>query len=264
MKIKIDNRERSLIKLLHALKQKYNLKKIELVVEKLDIGDIIIEKNGKELLIVERKSLNDLAGSIKDGRYDEQSFRLSNCDIPNHNIIYLLEGNMFTWEDKRRKMHSKTLYTAMFSLNYYKGFSVIKTNDIMETAEYILRLTDKLHREKNKKAYYFEINEDNKGQNKKYCEVVSKVKKNNLTPENIGEIILSQIPGVNSTTSMAILKQYGSLYSLLKALEKDQCCLDKLKYETKNGEMRRISKTSIRNIVQYLLYQKSNVIKITT
>jgi hypothetical protein len=40
--------------------------------------------------------------------------------------------------------------------------------------------------------------------------------------------------------------------------------LDNLKYESKSGEMRRISKTSIRNIVQYLLYQKSNVIKIAT
>lgn len=263
MKIKVDNRERSLIKLLNALKTQYKFNHIEIQIEKLDIGDIIIEKKEKELLIVERKSLNDLASSIKDGRYDEQSFRLSNYKIPNHNIVYLLEGNMFTWEDKRRKMQSKTLYTAMFSLNYFKGFSVIKTNDIMETAEYILRFTDKLSREKSKQAYYLQ-NEEIVGQNKKYCEVVSKVKKNNLTPENIGEIILSQIPGVNATTSMAVLKQFGSLYDLLKALERDQTCLDKLKYETKNGEMRRISKTSVRNIVQYLLYQKSNVIKITT
>ena len=263
MKIKVVNRERSLIKLLNALKTQYDFNHIEIQIEKLDIGDIIIEKKDCELLIVERKSLNDLASSIKDGRYDEQSFRLSSYKIPNHNIVYLLEGNMFTWEDKRRKMQSKTLYTAMFSLNYFKGFSVIKTNDIMETAEYILRFTDKLSREKSKQAYYLQ-NQEIVGQNKKYCEVVSKVKKNNLTPENIGEIILSQIPGVNATTSMAVLKKYGSLYDLLKALEKDQCCLDKLKYETKNGEMRRISKTSIRNIVQYLLYQKSNVIKITT
>jgi ERCC4-type nuclease len=264
MKIRIDNRERSLIKLMQALKKQYEFNNLDLVVEKLDVGDIIIESNGKELLIVERKSLNDLAGSIKDGRYDEQSFRLSSYNIPNHNIVYLLEGNMFTWEDKRRKMQAKTLYAAMFSLNYYKGFSVIKTNDIMETAEYILRLADKLSREKTKNAYYHEINENNKGQNKKYCEVVSKVKKKNLTPENIGEIILSQIPGVNSTTSMAVLKKYGSLYNLLKELDKNQSCLDKLKYETKSGEKRRISKTSVRNIVQYLLYQKSNVIKIAT
>ena len=37
-----------------------------------------------------------------------------------------------------------------------------------------------------------------------------------------------------------------------------------LTFATKTGTQRRISKTSIRNISQYLLYQKSNVIKIET
>jgi ERCC4-type nuclease len=261
MEIIIDNREHKLIKLIKAFKVDFGFETFKITVDKLDIGDIIIKKNDIEILIIERKSLNDLGSSIKDGRYEEQSYRLSNYNIHNHNIVYLLEGNMSIWEDKRRKMKSKTLYNAMFSLNYYKGFSVIKTNDIMETSEYILRITDKLHREKNKTSYY---NKDAIIQQKKYCEVVSKVKKKNLTPANIGEIILSQIPGVNSTTSMAILKEYGSLYNLLMKLDKNQNCLDKMKYETKNGEMRRISKTSIRNIVQYLLYQKSNIIKIAT
>ena len=46
------------------------------------------------------------------------------------------------------------------------------------------------------------------------------------------------------------------------ALNNDPKCLDGMTYETKNKENRRISKTSIRNIVQYLLYQKSNIIKV--
>ncbi len=263
MNIIIDNRERRLIKLVKALKDEYELKNLSIIVEKLDLGDIIIKNNNKELLVLERKSLNDLASSIKDGRYDEQSFRLTNYKIHNHNIIYLIEGDLSLWEDKRRKMHSKTLYGALFSLNYYKGFTTIRTTGILDTAEYILRIADKLNREKNKKSYY-SYNKKENVNSQKYCEVVSKVKKENLTPENIGEIILSQIPSVNSTTSMAILKQHGSLFNLLMNLNKDQNCLDKLKYETKSGEMRRISKTSIRNIVKYLLYQKNNIIKIET
>ncbi len=263
MNIIIDNREKRLIKLVIALRDEYGLKNLNIEIEKLDLGDIILKKNDKEILILERKSLNDLASSIKDGRYDEQSFRLANYNIHNHNIIYLIEGDLSTWEDKRRKMHSKTLYAALFSLNYYKGFSTIRTTGILDTAEYILRVADKLNREKNKSSYYsFDKKENVNSQ--KYCEVVSKVKKENLTPDNIGEIILSQIPSVNSTTSMAILKEHGSLFNLLMNLKKDQNCLDKLRYKTKSGEMRRISKTSIRNIVKYLLYQKNNVIKIET
>ena len=43
----------------------------------LPVGDVILEDNsGNTILIFERKTLYDLAASIKDGRYNEQSFRL--------------------------------------------------------------------------------------------------------------------------------------------------------------------------------------------
>jgi len=44
-------------------------------VKNLDIGDIIIY-NGSYKLIIERKTINDLVSSIKDGRYREQKMRL--------------------------------------------------------------------------------------------------------------------------------------------------------------------------------------------
>lgn len=260
MKLKIDLREKRLIKLIQAFKNQFDFKKIDIEIENLPLGDVIIcDDNGNEKLIVERKSLNDLASSIKDGRYVEQSHRLMNNPVHNHNIIYLIEGNLSNWVNKY-KVQSNTLYSAIFSLNYYKGFSVIKTHDITETAEYILRMCDKLNREKKKVSYY----EAGEKKPKKYCEVVKKVKKDNITPENIGEIILSQIPGVSSHTSQVIMNKYGSLYNLLCDLDTNQKCLDDLSYTTENGVIRRISKTSIRNIVQYLLYQKSNIIVINT
>ena len=40
--------------------------------------------------IIERKTADDLAASIMDGRYEEQKFRLKNCGI--NNVIYLVEG----------------------------------------------------------------------------------------------------------------------------------------------------------------------------
>ena len=261
MKLKIDLREKKLIKLIQAYKKQFDFKNIEIELEYLPLGDIIIcDELGNEKIIVERKSLNDLASSIKDGRYVEQSHRLTNNPVHNHNIVYLIEGNLSTWTN-RYKVQANTLYSAIFSLNYYKGFSVIKTHDITETAEYILRMCDKLNREKKKVSYY------DSGEilpPKKYSEVVKKVKKENITPENIGEIILSQIPGVSSHTSQIIMNKFGSLYNLLCALDTNQKCMDSLTFITDNGIERRISKTSIRNIVQFLLYQKSNVIVIDT
>ena len=265
MKLKVDYREKKLITLLEAYKSHFKFENINIKVEKLDLGDIIIyDDEENEKLIVERKSLNDLASSIKDGRYNEQSYRLTNYPIHNHNIIYLIEGNLSVWYNNY-KVQANTLYTAIFSLNYYKGFSVIKTVDITETAEYLLRMCDKLNRENNKVSYY-ESGEKKEVGN--YCDVIYKVKKKNITPENIGEIILSQIPGVSTVTSRSVMKYYGSLYNLLHKLKHDPKCLDNLTFSTGSagGQSieRRISKTSIRNIVQYLLYQKSNVINVDT
>ena len=43
-----------------------------------------------KMILFERKSLSDLAASIKDGRYSEQSMGLSATDTHNHNTGYTL------------------------------------------------------------------------------------------------------------------------------------------------------------------------------
>lgn len=262
MKLKIDDREKKLIKLIRAFKDMYAFK-FEIIVEKLPIGDVILcDDDDTERLIIERKSVNDLAASLKDGRYREQSYRLTNNPVHNHNIVYLIEGDISLYSNRYTKIKPQTLYVTMFCLQYYKGFSVIKTKDISETAEYIIFTLDKMMRTPDKKNFYSEDKQQQ--QPKNYCEVVNKVKKKNIRPENIGEIILSQIPGISSTTSLAIMKKFGSLYNLLNELKQDQHCLDEIVYITKKGQERRVSKSSIANVVQYLLYQKSNIIKIDT
>jgi ERCC4-type nuclease len=132
---------------------------------------------------------------------------------------------------------------------------------MVETAEYIIRAVDKMTRDK--KISYYDTSMNNVTNIKDYCEVVNKVKKKNIKPENIGEIILSQIPGISSKTSLTIMEKFGSLYNLLDQLKKDPKCLNNIMIKTSNGN-RKISSTSVRNISQYLLYQKSNVIKIET
>ena len=257
MKIKVDIREKKLIPLLKALNSDYGYN-IEIIVERLDLGDIIIysEEDGtvKEHLIIERKSLSDLASSLRDGRYMEQSYRLDKESLHNHNVIYLIEGDLGYYNSKYTKIKKETLIVTMGCIQYYKGFSVMRTKDLMETAEYIIRFTDKLIRgkKKDKKGYY-----EGGRQIENYSSYVTRVKKNNITPENIGEIILNQIPGVSKSTSLTIMDQFCSLYNLINKLKDDPSCLDNLKNKNKNGKERRISKTSIKNIYQYLLYQKT-------
>ena len=89
MFIKIDTRENDLMATMALLFKEHNH---TINMEKMALGDIILidKKNDeieKEKIIFERKSLYDLASSIKDGRYNEQSFRLNNHIIHNHNIF---------------------------------------------------------------------------------------------------------------------------------------------------------------------------------
>jgi len=262
MIIKIDNRERKLIKLMKALKDDLDYK-FEIIVEVLDLGDIIIcDDDNVEKLIIERKSLSDLAASLKDGRYSEQSFRLNGMKIHNHNIVYLIEGDIHNYNNKYNKIKASTLQVTMFCLQYFKGFSVFKTRDVMETAEYILRITNKLQKEKTRENYY-KNDGTNNNSNKSYTDVVKRVKKKNIVPENVGEIILSQIPGISSKTSKVVMARFNSLYDMLDKIKNDKHCLDDLEFNMANGSKRKISQTTVKNIRKYLLYMKDDpVIKI--
>ena len=78
MELIIDNRERDLIKWFEDHNDKYNENKIQFSKENLDLGDIIFKKNGKMVILIERKTFSDLSSSIKDGRYKEQKNRILN------------------------------------------------------------------------------------------------------------------------------------------------------------------------------------------
>ncbi len=266
MKLIIDERERKIIPLIRAMVLDLSLS-IDIEVQTIPLGDFIIQTTpdnndlSKDLIIIERKCLTDLASSIKDGRYMEQSHRLHNLPIHNHNVIYLIEGDFRYYSSKYTKVPTKTLYSTITSILLYKGFSVIKTIDIHETCEFILYMIDKLNK-KNNIPFFFDLTSNPTSHTPSYTTVVKKTKKSNITPANIGEIILSQIPGVSSVTAISIMSHFKSLYDLLGTINHDQNCLNDITYTTKNGIERRISKKSKDNIIQYLLYQKTNIIKV--
>ena len=239
MTIKVDIREKDLYTLIsNKTKAEY---------ENLTLGDIVISVKN-ELVIIERKTLKDLAASIKDGRYREQSFRLNECGCHNHNIIYLIEGNLYTYKECRG-ITKKQLYSAMTTLNYYKGFSVIRTMSIDETAEYVVNMADKLERD-NKIGFYNDISQNHI---KQYSDVVKREKKAYITKDNIGIIMLSQIPKVSVASAREIMSKYAGIDKLLTAIKEDPKCLDNLKLKTKGGNRRRISKSAIKNILEFLI-----------
>jgi ERCC4-type nuclease len=264
MIIKLDTREHDLIARCKHYKEISPIyKDIEIVVEPLPIGDVIISQNGVDLVIIERKSLSDLAASIKDGRYEEQSYRLNGHPSHNHNIIYLVEGNMLTLNQFKDRTDKTTLYSAMFSLNYYKGFSVLRSMNLDETALILCNMAYKINRTHDKTAFYSNLttispttSEEPQSTPSDYCGVVKKVKKDNITPENIGEIMLSQIPGISSVSAVAIMSQFKTLNNLVLSLNENPDCLKGISYTNAKGQTRKIAKNVIDNIVLFLSKNK--------
>ena len=294
MLIKIDTREHELFKRCEAtINAVPKFSAIKLVSETLPLGDIIINDGTDDCIIIERKTLNDLSASIKDGRYEEQSYRLNGLHHHNHNIIYLIEGdiNRLNNRFKDNKLEKLTLYSAILSLNYYKGFSVIRTFSLEETAIFVCNTVNKLKKGEveKKKPYYGKIEEKPKevidasfnevnnvvnnvvnnevnnevnvesedivkeSTDKDYISVVKKVKKENITPDNIGEIMLCQIPGISSVTSLAIIHKFKTISNLMTCIQNDSNCLNDITTTNSKGQQRKISKTCISNIYKFLL-----------
>ena len=187
---------------------------VQIVKEVLPLGDFILKNNEDHTIaIVERKSLTDLLASIKDSRYEEQSYRLLHSDeFSPSQVIYVIEGALNTLRTPKER---RLVYSVITSLHFFKGFRPIRTSSQQETAELLVWMADKIERNIQKGVPLCSdynltskvastlrsedkfgepsnnTNEVNITQNieSSYCNVVKKVKKENVTQENIGEII---------------------------------------------------------------------------
>ena len=287
MLIKIDYREMKLIQYLTGLIKEDD--KIKMVSENLPIGDIILcDDLGQEKAIIERKSLADLAASIRDGRYKEQGFRLNQCNLHNHQIYYLIEGDLRHYKPFKGSPDKKSLLSAMTSMSYFKGFSLYRTMNLEESAEWLLQFAVKLEKEKSRPFYLADACETEKGASASSCETEQgisavgtsasvaepkyasvnyadvvpnkRIKKDNITPDNIGEIMLVQIPSVSSTAAIAIMQKFRTFSALMNALQTDSNCLNTITTTNKNGQIRKLTKPCIQAIFDYLV--KSPVINI--
>lgn len=255
---------------------KHSIKK-----EQLAVGDIILENDkGEVVIIFERKTLYDLAASIRDGRYNEQSFRLDKENIHNHNIVYIIEGDIERYIEKKGRVSRKTLISCMFSLLYYKGFSVFRTNSICETADVIVFFADKYYKtgisDKSRTPYY--NNEprevvlsspttkgsDDSDDNEKYCAALKTHKEKNeyITPDNINIIMLTCVPGISSKVATQLMREYKNIQNLLYQLEKKPDILNTFMIKTEGvgakTTFRKINKTCVENIKKFLITNSGN------
>ena len=225
--------------------------KVTIIQKNLDIGDYVFydEVNEQPLLIIERKSLSDLESSIKDGRYKEQSFRLNEAPIHNHNIIYLLEGAIINYKEANFR---STLYSTLFSLNYYKGFSVINTLNQVETGTMLMAFASKISRE-NKPAFYdikaTTIATTAQNSEESYINTLKTSKKAHINRGNIFQLMLMQIPGISSVSALALANEFKNMENLLKSLKDENANFENIKL----ASGRKLNKNIICSLKEYLL-----------
>ena len=261
MKIIVDERETALYGLL--TQQPSDDKKPQIEKRVIPLGDILFTSDDESITyqIIERKSVADLLASVKDGRYAEQSYRLANCFPNRHNIVYLIEGQV-------RDHDKKLVFSCMASLNYFKGFSITRTVSLAETAQYIEITADKIARELSKGTSQAttspatttspsitiptEVVGPTNAETQDYCSVVKVAKKANITRENIGQLMLMQIPGISSTISGEIMRPFATFAAFIDHLRSEPAYLETIVLES-SGKKRKLGSNVVAAIKAYLL-----------
>lgn len=248
--ISVDYRETDLIKELKRLSSSNEKwKTIVIKEDNLPIGDINIGDSSQDkLIVIERKTIRDMAASIEDGRYKEQGFRLDASPTHNHNIIYMIEGDIMKYKPYRKsRIDRDAILSALTTIHYSKGFCVYKTLSVEESAVWLLQMTTKISKGKLTSFYG--------GDNTKmeYIDNVHKTRKKDVKVDNILQILLCQIPGVSCTISKVICEHYQNIPEIIDALRENKGVLDDLKTTTTSGNKRKISKKTIDMIYQCLV-----------
>jgi len=204
---------------------------------KLQLGDflwIAKEKGGigRELVldtIIERKRIDDLAGSIVDGRFREQKFRLKNCSLKNP--IYLVEKYGST---EHLPVPEATLRQAITNTQVIDRFFVKETSDIYDSANYLTLLTSQLNSlYKNKTLHglpmdqvaklkegkpHAEVLQDADQYLISYEEFSTQTQKNKiLTVSEMFAKLLMQVKGITAEKALAITDKYPTPTCLLKS-----------------------------------------------
>lgn len=116
--------------------------KVEYEVRRLSVGDfawICRDSSGNELVIpyiLERKRMDDLSSSVKDGRFHEQKHRLKGSGLKN--ILYLIEDK---GSNERLGLPLPTLKQAAVNTQIHNHFGIKYTRNHKESMLYLSVLT---------------------------------------------------------------------------------------------------------------------------
>lgn len=251
MEVVIDNRETKIKEHFQLCSSAYNY---NITYDNLDIGDIIVKHNGNIKHIFERKTIRDLADSIKDNRYHEQKQRMKFSLSNDVKISYIFEYFInYTSLDKDvliSNLRGDIVLSAILNTTLCDNYGIFLTKDTTETISVLENIFSRMAKDPNK---YF-----NKTSEIDQTCLLKKRRKDNITRDNIFTLYLSQIPGVSKSIGTHLSKTYKTMSDFILYLNTLENVEDKIDYlanvevDIKNNKTRKIGKKIASRIIEFL------------
>lgn len=235
-----DYREKYALKRLSQCGDKY--KDVIIKTQNLALGDFQIGN-----MLFERKTHQDLASSILDGRYQEQSNRLKELSThnPDLKIVYIVEGNLDLYFNQHN-INKDKIMSCIMSLFYEKGFQVLLTKHLNETCDYLLKFCVKYY---SKYAKTLHGGGEEESVTPPPILFQAKKKSSQIHKENIGIMMLSNVPYISDHIAGELLKPFDfQIVDFLQKIRSDPDYLTTIKVKTRDNKERKLAK-NIREIL---------------
>ncbi|MFT4311408.1 MAG: DEAD/DEAH box helicase [Candidatus Woesearchaeota archaeon] len=185
VKIKVDYREKGSYLVKELLNQG-----VDISLENLPVGDFILSDD----VVVEFKNVPDFVDSIIDGRILSQVRDLKQYKKP----LIILQGDEDVYS--QRKIHPNAIRGLISSVSINFGVPIIRTLNPKDTVDYLKVIASKEQLEK-----------------KDFQMHTSKP----LSLKAMQEYVVSSFPGIGSTLSRPLLKEFKSVKNIVNAKKED-------------------------------------------
>ena len=229
-RVVVDRREHALLELFREHAEDYEI-------ESLPVGDVRVDyEHGGRGWICERKTVLDLAQSIKDGRWrDQQNRMLESGKRP----VFILEGDMLEVSRAVSEQMRKSVFTAWLNISTGGCALTFRTMDVRDTFETLTGLVLRLeHPPPSCPLGPSDALSAPKLQSKRA---------RNGEPHNVFVRQLMCVPSISEHVAEALAAHFDNLVALQEALR------DQKRFPTIELGKQKLGKARLRHLVAHLL-----------
>lgn len=230
--------------------QENELSNVVIEYENLEFGDFIFviefSVDNTSKLVFERKSINDLASSIKDNRWRNQKQNLL-VNFDRSQLYYIIEDHIEYAESNivYSGISHNTIISSIINTMIRDDIKCFFTENLLDTINLLKTIATKLVKDGSKL-----IN----NHDKTTIHVAKKIVHN--SKDKFFHNCLLCIPGLSEKIAQPLLREYNSLenfYNRLNCKDYQERFgeLSQLRTETEPGKHRKISRTVLTNILDY-------------